>query len=190
MLSPPADGGDGWKRSARIDRMQKRLRLAQARLVVVRNGSAPRQPAYACNRAKRHWSSGVKAASFTTDTRFVTLSFSAAEIPVAPNEWLTRPRRIRLFVLVAAAMTAFNFIEALHFASSPNGAGVLFLVFAAPCAWLGWRVSRSGLKIAPDGIRVRGRCATGKSSHQKRSNLPPASRAGLATAPPAQSSSG
>ena len=53
-------------------------------------------------------------------------------------------------------MTAFNFIEALHFASSPNGAGVLFLVFAAPCAWLGWRVSRSGLKIAPDGIRVRG----------------------------------
>jgi hypothetical protein len=34
MLSPRADGGDGWKRAGRIGGRQKRLRLAQSRLVV------------------------------------------------------------------------------------------------------------------------------------------------------------
>jgi hypothetical protein len=35
MLSPGADGGDGWERAGRIGGVQKRLRLAQSRPVVV-----------------------------------------------------------------------------------------------------------------------------------------------------------
>jgi hypothetical protein len=96
----------------------------------------------------------------------VTLSSRHVEtIPVAPNEWLRRPRRIRLFVLAAAAMIVFAFLMALQLASSPNAHNgtakplsgiVFFLAFAVPCVWLGWRVARSGLLIGPDGLLVRG----------------------------------
>jgi hypothetical protein len=35
MLSPGADGGDGWERAGRIGGIQKRFRLAQSRPAIV-----------------------------------------------------------------------------------------------------------------------------------------------------------
>jgi hypothetical protein len=84
---------------------------------------------------------------------------------VAPRAWLKRSPRIRGFLVATVGIIVFDFVLAVQLASSSAGADgeagvfnavVFFLVFAGPCAWVAWRVARSGLWIGPEGLVIRG----------------------------------
>jgi hypothetical protein len=86
-------------------------------------------------------------------------------IDVRRDAWLRRASRLRWFVIslltivaILAAMVLPKLVEAANAgnAASAIGGGAAILVFSVPYLYFAWRISRSGLRIGPDGIVIRG----------------------------------